>query len=117
MFAADAVDAKRGTEVVILEVGELLGIADLFVIATGNTKRQVRTLAEAVKEAIKSHGRSPLRVEGMDVAEWVLVDYGDLVVHIFQPKVRDLYSLERLWGDAPRVPWTGGAGAHPSGGS
>lgn len=104
--AADAMDSKQGHDIVVLDMGDLLGIVDTFVIASGTSKRQVRTLADEVDVQLKRHGRRPLRLEGMDTAEWVLLDYGDLAVHIFQPEARDLYSLERLWGDAPRVPWT-----------
>ena len=103
--AADAIDSKQGREIVILDMGDLLGIVDLFVIASGTSKRQVRTLVEEVGKQLEDHGRSPLRVEGRATGDWVLVDYGDLVVHIFQPEARDFYSLERLWGDAPRVQW------------
>ena len=103
--AADAIDRKQGHDIVILDVGDLLGIVDMFVIASGTSKRQVRTLAEEVDVTLERHSRSPLRREGMDTAEWVLLDYGDLAVHIFQPEARDFYSLERLWGDAPRMAW------------
>lgn len=108
--AADAMDSKQGHDIVILDMGDLLGIVDTFVIASGTSKRQVRTLANEVDVQLKRYGRRPLRLEGMDTAEWVLLDYGDLAVHIFQPEARDLYSLERLWGDAPRVPWAPNVG-------
>ena len=103
--AAGAIDSKQGREVVILDVADLLGIVDVFVIATGTSKRQVRTLVEEVDRQLEGYGRSPFRTEGMDTAEWVLLDYGDLAVHFFQPEARDFYSLERLWGDAPRIAW------------
>ena len=104
--AARAIDSKQGLGIVVLDVGELLGIVDLFVIASGGSKRQVRTLAEEVEIQLKRLGRPPLRREGMDAGDWVLLDYGDAAVHIFQPEAREFYSLERLWGDAPRLPWT-----------
>lgn len=103
--AADALDAKQGRDIVLLDMGRLLEILDLFVIASGGSKRQVRTLAEEVDTRLEEHGRVPIRVEGMDTAEWVLLDYGDLAIHIFQPEAREFYALERLWGDAPRVSW------------
>ena len=113
-IAADALDTKQGRDIVILDMGRLLGILDLFVIASGTSKRQVRSLAEEVDGRLEEQGRTPLRVEGMDTAEWVLFDYGDLAVHIFQPEAREFYALERLWGDAPRLSWerraTGGTG-------
>ncbi len=98
-----ALDGKRAKDIVVLDMASLLGIVDLFVIATGGSKRLVRTLAEEVAVSLKEHGRTPLRVEGRDTAEWVLLDYGDLAVHVFQPEARDFYGLERLWGDAPRI--------------
>lgn len=103
--AAEAIDDKRGADVVILDVGELLRIADVFVIATGTSKRQIQSLAEEVEDQLTLYDRKPLRVEGKDHGDWVLVDYGDLVVHLFQPESRKFYSLERLWGDAPRIAW------------
>lgn len=108
--AARAVHSKQGRDIVILDMGELLGIVDLFVIASGGSKRQVRTLVEEAARRLKGCGRSPLRREGMDAGDWVLLDYGDLAVHIFQSEAREFYSLERLWGDAPRLPWTPIAG-------
>ena len=105
MLAADALDTKQGRDIVILDMGSLLGILDFFVIASGTSKRQVRTLAEEVDMRLEERGRMPLRVEGRDTAEWVLLDYGDLAVHVFQPDAREFYALERLWGDAPRMSW------------
>ena len=105
IVAADAIDDKKGTDVAILDVGEILRIVDVFVLATGSSRRQVQAVAESVEEKLKEHDRNPLRVEGRTDAEWTLLDYGDLVVHIFQPDMRDFYSLERLWGDAPRIEW------------
>lgn len=104
-IAADAIDAKQGSEIVVLDMGDLLGIVDLFVIASGSSKRRVRTIVEEVELRLARSGRRPLRAEGLDTGEWVLVDYGDLVVHVFQPEAREFYALERLWGDAPRLGW------------
>ena len=94
-------------------MGDLLGIVDIFVIASGASKRQVRTLVEEVDAQLERYGRSPLRIEGRGTGDWVLVDYGDLAVHIFQPEARDFYSLERLWGDAPRIQWQERGNPHP----
>jgi ribosome-associated protein len=95
-------------------VSEILRIADVFVIGTGTTRRQVQALADGVEEALRDRGRRPIRVEGRTEAEWALLDYGDIVVHLFQPEMREFYSLERLWGDAPRLAWepAGPNGAH-----
>ena len=78
-------------------------ITDVFVIASGTSRRDVVTLAEAVEERLKGLGRRPLRTEGLEDATWVLLDYGDLVVHVFDEPTRRYYDLERLWSDAPRV--------------
>ena len=104
-IAAQAIDAKQGTEVVILDMGDLLGIVDIFVIGSGTSKRRVRTMIEEVNLRLGRCGRKPLRTEGLDTGEWVLADYGDLAVHVFQTGARDFYALDRLWGDAPRLGW------------
>ncbi|MDX1744450.1 MAG: ribosome silencing factor [Halobacteriales archaeon] len=103
--AADALDDKKGIDIVLLDVGDLLSITEVFVIATGTARPHVKTLAETVVEKLKEHDRRPLRSEGETDAEWVLLDYGDFVVHVFQETPRDFYGLERLWGDAPRLEW------------
>lgn len=104
--AARAASAKGGTDTLILEVGQVLGITDAFVITSGRNHRQVKTIAEEVEARVKAAGGpSPLRVEGADDAEWVLLDYGDFVVHVFLDEVRRYYDLERLWSDAPRLGW------------
>jgi len=77
-------------------------ITDLFVIATGTSRRHIQTLAEETEASLKEIGRRPLRREGMEDATWVLLDYGDVIVHIFDQATRDFYDIERLWGDAPR---------------
>lgn len=104
LAAADAAAAKTLEPAVVLDVGELLGITDYFVIASGSNTRQVRTIADEVERGVReAGGGSPLRSEGLDDARWVLVDYGDFVVHVFLDEARDYYDLERLWADAPRV--------------
>jgi ribosome-associated protein len=89
--------------IVLLDVSTLLVITDVFVIASGTSRRHVVTLAEAVEERLKGLGRRPLRSEGLDDATWVLLDYGDIVVHVFDEPTRRYYDLERLWSDAPRT--------------
>ena len=104
--AALAADEKKGTNTVVLEVGPVLAITDAFVITSGANARQVRTIAEEIEEQVKlADGPSPLRIEGLDDARWVLIDYGDFVVHVFLDEVREYYDLERLWADAPRLDW------------
>lgn len=107
-LAARAAASKKAVDPVVLEVGGVLAITDAFVITSGTNVRQVRTIAEEVEARLgRATGRKPLRTEGLDTARWVLLDYGDFVVHIFLDEVRRYYDLERLWADAPRLPWEG----------
>ena len=104
--AARAASAKGGEDTVIIEVGAVLAITDAFVITSGRNSRQVKTIAEDVEARLKAEGGiKPLRVEGLGDSHWVLLDYGDLVVHVFLDETREYYDLERLWSDAPRVAW------------
>ncbi len=103
--AARAAAAKQATDVVILDVHEVIVITDFFVIATGSSDRQVKTIVDEVEEALRDHGVKPVRREGETEGRWVLLDYVDVVVHVFAEEERDYYSLERLWSDAPRVDW------------
>lgn len=106
VVAAHAASAKKAEAPVILEVGQVLAITDAFVITSGANARQVRTIAEEVEAQVAERcGPRPLRVEGLDDARWVLLDYGDFVVHVFLEEVRRYYDLERLWADAPRISW------------
>lgn len=105
-MAADAIFEKKGTDIVLLDVEEAFFLSDVFVIATGSSRTNVQALADHVEERIKeTHNVKPLRVEGRTEGEWVLVDYGDIIVHLFQSAPREYYSLERLWGDAERIRW------------
>ena len=104
--AAQAASSKKGDDIVILDVGSVLVITDSFVITSAPNERLVRTIAEEVEKRIKEEGGpAPLRAEGVREAEWVLLDYGDFVVHVFLEETRRFYDLERLWADAPRVAW------------
>lgn len=104
--AAQAAASKKADDIVILDVGEVLVITDTFVIASAPNDRLVRTIAEEVEKQLKEQGRGgPRRIEGMREAEWVLLDYGEFVVHVFLEETRRFYDLERLWSDAPRVPF------------
>jgi ribosome-associated protein len=103
--AARAAAGKQASQIVILDVRELIGITDYFVIASGTTDRQVRTVAEEVERAIKAQGVKPVRREGEREGRWVLLDFVDFVAHVFRAEERGYYDLERLWSDAPRVEW------------
>jgi ribosome-associated protein len=102
--AARAANEKKATDIVVQRVKEAIVITDYFVIATGANNRQVDAICEAVEEALrKEAGVKPIGREGEADLSWVLLDYGDLVVHVFQPEVRDFYRLEALWNDAPTI--------------
>ena len=104
--AARAAAAKKAENTVVLDVREVLAITDAFVITSGSNRRQVLTIAEEVEAQVKAvGGPAPLRVEGQSDAQWVLLDYGDFVVHVFLDDVRRYYDLERLWGDSPVIEW------------
>ena len=105
-IAARAASAKGGEDTVIIEVGLVLAITDAFVITSGRNSRQVKTIAEEVEARLKLDGGiKPMRVEGLGDSHWILLDYGDLVIHVFLDETREFYDLERLWSDAPRVAW------------
>ncbi len=93
----DALDDLKGVNVVELDVQGLTDVMDYLVIASGTSNRHVKSLADNVLMSAKQNGHRPLGVEGQDGAEWVLVDFGDVVVHVMQPATRDFYDLERLW--------------------
>jgi ribosome-associated protein len=103
-LAVDAADDKLGRETQAFFVGEVLGITDWFVITSGRTARQVKAIVDEIEEQlIAAGGPKPLRIEGRDTLDWVLMDYGDFVVHVFTSETRDYYELERLWKDVPRL--------------
>jgi len=97
---------KKAEGLCVLALGELSSFTDYFLIMHGNSTRQNAAIADAVEEKLKEGGVRPLSVEGRETAEWVLMDYGSFVVHVFSEKARDYYSLEKLWGDAPRLDYS-----------
>ena len=102
--AIDAAAEKKGADLAILDVGDVLAIIDLFVLVSAANARQVRTIVDEVEKALTDHDASkPLSVEGLADASWVLLDYGDIVVHVFLDETRAYYDLDRLWGDVPRL--------------
>jgi ribosome-associated protein len=104
--AAGAASAKTMHPTVVLKVGDLLAITDYFVISSGRNDRQVRAIAEEVERQVKdSGGVSPRAIEGLDDARWILMDFGDFVVHVFDEEAREFYDLEHLWSAAPRLAW------------
>lgn len=103
LWAAELAAEKMAEELILLEVGQVSFIADYFLIATGATGTRVRAICDHLLEKIKEAGLTPLRVEGYREGWWVVLDFGDMVVHLFQPEARELYDLERLWSRAPLV--------------
>jgi ribosome-associated protein len=104
LAAAAAIDDKKGLDIALLDISELLVVTDVFVIASGTSNRHVRTLGDEVEGQLKAElGRQPLRREGREYSRWLLLDYGDLVIHVFDQETRDYYELERLWADAPVI--------------
>ena len=104
--AARAADSKLGRDIVVLEVAEVLALCGWFVIASGANDRQVKAICDEVELQVnQAGGPKPKRIEGLTDRQWVLMDYGDVVVHIFQQEQREFYDLERLWADVPRLDW------------
>jgi ribosome-associated protein len=105
--AAVAASGKKATDIAILAVGPLLGITDFFLLLSTANDRQLKAAVEQVEEALhRDHRRKPMGREGQAEHGWVVLDYGDFVVHAFTAEQRDVYDLERLWSDAERVPFT-----------
>lgn len=114
--AAAAADDKKAIDTLIIDVGDVLAVTDHFVITSAANSRQVNAVIDAIEEEIRvAGGPSPVRVEGKEEREWVLMDYGAFVVHVFRSDQRDFYQLERLWGDRPRVDWTPAIGSNRGG--
>lgn len=103
--AARAAAEKQGRDIRVLDVAEQIQITDHFVLASGATDRQVRAIGDAIEEELRAAGVKPLRREGEGELRWLLLDFGDIVVHVFQEQDRVYYELERLWKDAPEVRW------------
>jgi ribosome-associated protein len=105
LVAATAAANKIATDIVIIDVSDRLAITDVFVIATGSNERQVEAIVDEVEEQLRRVGAKPLRREGRRDGRWVLLDYGDIVVHVQHAEERVYYALERLWKDCPTIPF------------
>ena len=103
-IAADAAVAKGGEDLVALNVSEPLPLVDIFLIVTGNSERNVAAIADEIEDELLEAGHKRVRREGRAEARWVLLDFGDLIVHVFHGEEREYYGLERLWKDCPVVP-------------
>lgn len=102
--AVRAARSRKAEDITVLNIKKVSSFTDKFVICTAANSRQVQGIADAVETALKQEGVKPIGVEGYNSARWVLMDYGDFVLHIFLPELRAFYDLERLWKNAPRVP-------------
>lgn len=109
--AAAGADDKKATDLALLDVSDLLGVVDLFLLASTNNERQLKAVAESIEDTARERlDRRPLRREGTPASGWFLLDYGDVVCHVFDHEQRAFYDLDRLWGDVPRLdPMTGDA--------
>ena len=104
LLAAEAAADKKAADIIVLDVAETLVITAYFVIATGASDRQVSSIADEIEDQLREKGGiKPIGREGQREGKWVLLDFGDVVVHVFQPEEREFYRLEKLWSDAPRV--------------
>jgi ribosome-associated protein len=103
MIAAHAASDKKATDLVVLDLRKVASFTEYFVICTGTSTRQVQAISDAVEEALRKNGKRPLHIEGYSSGEWILLDYGDFIAHVFGAASRRFYDLERLWRDAPRV--------------
>jgi ribosome-associated protein len=101
--AVAAAEDRKAQDLKVLHLGDVSGFTDYFLICSGTNERQVQAIADSIEERLRAERVRPLHVEGYNRGQWVLLDYGDLVVHVFQEQPRSFYALERLWSDAPDV--------------
>jgi ribosome-associated protein len=105
LLAARTAEDNRGANIVMLDMRELTSIFDYFVIVSGTSRRQLHAMSEEIDRVMEAEGDRRMGIEGYQESRWILLDYGDLVVHLFEPETRDYYALEQLWGHAKRVPF------------
>lgn len=103
LAAAEAIAARKGEEIVILDMSGISSYCDAFVLCHATNRRQVRAIAEGVVEDLKLKGHRTVGIEGLDASRWVLIDFGDVIVHVFDEPMRGFYDLESLWSDSPRI--------------
>lgn len=102
---AEIADEKKAQDIVVLDISKLTFIAEYFVICTGINERQLQAIADEIKAKLKKRSIQNIGIEGYNEAKWILMDYGDVIVHLFSKEMRSFYELELLWGDAPKVTW------------
>jgi ribosome-associated protein len=104
-LAARTAADNKGQEILVLDMREITPLYDFLVLATGSSRRQIHTIAEEVDAALHAAGDTRLGIEGYQASKWVIQDYGDVLVHVFDPDTREYYKLEELWADAKPVDW------------
>jgi len=106
LVAARVAEENRGRDVVVLDMRHLTAMFDYFVLASGTSRRQLHAMSEEIDHALEQGlGDRRLGIEGYEQSRWILLDYGDVVIHLFEPETREYYALEQLWGHAKRVPF------------
>jgi len=103
ILCVNAALEKKAKNIIILNMQKVTSFADYSIVCSGNSDRQVQSIAQAIEENMKKNGFLPLGIEGEKTAQWILMDYADIIVHVFYEPVRDFYDMERLWSDAPRM--------------
>ena len=94
---------KKAFDLIVLDIKEISSFADYFILCSGNSNRQVQAIASSIEHDLKKKGIDPLGIEGFNEGKWVLLDYDDIIIHVFYHPIREFYELERLWDDAPRI--------------
>lgn len=105
LAAAKIAMEKKAVDVLVLDLKGLSVIADFFIICSGESTTQVRAIAEAIEDNFSKKSMRPIGIEGLNYSHWVLMDYGDIIIHVFEEETRAYYQLEKLWLDAPRIPY------------
>jgi ribosome-associated protein len=108
VLCAQVAEDHKGKDILVLDLRGLTPIFDFFVIATGQSRRHIHTLAEETDAAMRAEGQERLSIQGYQASRWIVQDYGDVIVHVFDPDAREYYALEELWADAPRIDWQRG---------
>lgn len=118
MLAARVAEENRGRDIAVLDLREMTSIFDYFVVVSGTSRRQLHAISEEIDRAMEEElGDQRLGIEGYEESRWILLDYGDVVIHMFDPETRAYYALEDLWSQAKRVPWPGRSAEPSSAGS
>ena len=104
LLALDALEDKKAEDIAILDISEISVLADYFIIANGTNRNQVQAMADSVEEALGKAGYEPKQIEGYQTANWILMDYKDIIVHVFGREDRGFYDLERIWSDGRKIP-------------